>query len=303
MIIIFIFFFFFFLMIRRPPRSTLFPYTTLFRSGCGLPQSPGRCRRRRRPAVRQLDRWPRTGRLPDVRPAAHATDLRGATGRVDDPLRHRHSCSARAPCGCWRRCHRTRPPRLAGRRLAEGRPRPWRAGQSRSGPAARRLGGYATGHPERPRRGGWTARPHLQPRPRRAARNRPRAAPSSCRLRPRADSPKRSHGGGNCVTDGSRAGALLMTYGSPASLDDVPRYLTAIRGGREPSSDLVAEFTRRYRVIGGSPLIGIVMSPQYSPLLMGGYHRDVAGARASLGDREIDVEIAGPWYREPAFLG
>src|SRR6266536_6415083 len=27
--------FFFFLMIRRPPRSTLFPYTTLFRSGRG----------------------------------------------------------------------------------------------------------------------------------------------------------------------------------------------------------------------------------------------------------------------------
>src|SRR3712207_9111473 len=26
------YFFFFFLMIRRPPRSTLFPYTTLFRS-------------------------------------------------------------------------------------------------------------------------------------------------------------------------------------------------------------------------------------------------------------------------------
>src|SRR3712207_7563858 len=26
---------FFFLMIRRPPRSTLFPYTTLFRSRCG----------------------------------------------------------------------------------------------------------------------------------------------------------------------------------------------------------------------------------------------------------------------------
>src|SRR2546429_3208566 len=29
------FYFFFFLMIRRPPRSTLFPYTTLFRS-CGF---------------------------------------------------------------------------------------------------------------------------------------------------------------------------------------------------------------------------------------------------------------------------
>src|SRR6266567_8179255 len=41
------FFFFFFLMIRRPPRSTLFPYTTLFRSpvrhggeACGDRPSP-----------------------------------------------------------------------------------------------------------------------------------------------------------------------------------------------------------------------------------------------------------------------
>src|SRR5215204_7475403 len=31
-----VFFFFFFLMIRRPPRSTLFPYTTLFRSQGGV---------------------------------------------------------------------------------------------------------------------------------------------------------------------------------------------------------------------------------------------------------------------------
>src|SRR5688572_32233692 len=30
-------FYFFFLMIRRPPRSTLFPYTTLFRSNIGNP--------------------------------------------------------------------------------------------------------------------------------------------------------------------------------------------------------------------------------------------------------------------------
>src|SRR6266567_6823646 len=30
--IVILFLFFFFLMIRRPPRSTLFPYTTLFRS-------------------------------------------------------------------------------------------------------------------------------------------------------------------------------------------------------------------------------------------------------------------------------
>src|SRR5438034_4162928 len=35
--------FFFFLVIRRPPRSTLFPYTTLFRSRAG--PSAGRARR------------------------------------------------------------------------------------------------------------------------------------------------------------------------------------------------------------------------------------------------------------------
>src|SRR2546422_4236188 len=47
---------FFFLMIRRPPRSTLFPYTTLFRSraggapwGEGEARSVGRRRSRRGP--------------------------------------------------------------------------------------------------------------------------------------------------------------------------------------------------------------------------------------------------------------
>src|SRR3712207_8732480 len=35
---------FFFLMIRRPPRSTLFPYTTLFRSGRPLPRNGDRDR-------------------------------------------------------------------------------------------------------------------------------------------------------------------------------------------------------------------------------------------------------------------
>src|SRR5947199_3695204 len=45
-------------MIRRPPRSTLFPYTTLFRSHSGvrnarLPRAPGRPRGERAHALRQ----------------------------------------------------------------------------------------------------------------------------------------------------------------------------------------------------------------------------------------------------------
>src|SRR2546428_11560697 len=46
-------FFFFFLMIRRPPRSTLFPYTTLFRSRDHRPRERlvDRLRRRPRPGA------------------------------------------------------------------------------------------------------------------------------------------------------------------------------------------------------------------------------------------------------------
>ena len=153
------------------------------------------------------------------------------------------------------------------------------------------------------------------------------------------------------MTNAWPLGVLLMTYGSPASMDreDVRQYLTRVRGGREPDVELTDEFTRRYRVIGGSPLVeittaqaraledrldgnvvvraamrfseptieralaqladlgarrvvGIIMSPQYSPLLMGGYERAVAAARASLGGGAPDVEIAGAWHQEPAFL-
>src|SRR3712207_7195283 len=51
---------FFFLMIRRPPRSTLFPYTTLFRSTRGTGWSPARRRRRPPPRTRTGSRRRRT---------------------------------------------------------------------------------------------------------------------------------------------------------------------------------------------------------------------------------------------------
>jgi ferrochelatase len=145
-------------------------------------------------------------------------------------------------------------------------------------------------------------------------------------------------------------GVLLMTYGSPASLEraDVGEYLARVRGGREPDAELVDEFTRRYRVIGGSPLIeitrrqaaalsrrlgwpvdvgmrfseptierglaalasagasrvaAIILSPQYSPLLMRGYARAIDEARATIGTMAPEVEVAGAWHQEPAFVG
>ena len=146
-----------------------------------------------------------------------------------------------------------------------------------------------------------------------------------------------------------RRGVLLMTYGSPASLrrEDIRTYLARVRGGREPDPELVDEFTRRYEVIGGSPLIGItqsqaaglskalgwpvevgmrfsepsietglrtladagvtsvaaiVLSPQYSPLLMNGYARAIDDALVTLGDAAPAVRVAGAWHEEPAFV-
>lgn len=150
-----------------------------------------------------------------------------------------------------------------------------------------------------------------------------------------------------------RLGVLLMTYGSPADdLHDLPRYLAAVRGGREPSEELVTEFRRRYELIGGSPLIpitraqaaaleerlradgldvsatigmrfsaptildgllelrdlgcdrvsAIVMSPQYSELLMSGYRRAIDEAGTQLGASAPRISLAPAWHREPAFL-
>src|SRR6266568_4335284 len=67
------FFFFFFLMIRRPPRSTLFPYTTLFRSGSrhgrSRPDHRGSVRRRNaRGSFWVLQRLHLLGRLRDSAP-------------------------------------------------------------------------------------------------------------------------------------------------------------------------------------------------------------------------------------------
>src|SRR5260370_26977792 len=57
---------FFFLMIRRPPRSTLFPYTTLFRSS---PTSSAR------PALVRAMMGPRSRPEPSFRSEEHTSEL------------------------------------------------------------------------------------------------------------------------------------------------------------------------------------------------------------------------------------
>src|SRR3712207_7567448 len=67
---------FFFLMIRRPPRSTLFPYTTLFRSRTEDPPTSGR---RTGGRARSSAR----GRRPDGRTAACGSPSGNRSARLD----------------------------------------------------------------------------------------------------------------------------------------------------------------------------------------------------------------------------
>lgn len=152
----------------------------------------------------------------------------------------------------------------------------------------------------------------------------------------------------------SHIGVILMTYGSPATLDDIPLYLKNVRGGRAPDEGLITEFRRRYELIKGSPLlritceqaaalqeelnrqhpngptfhvvagmrfappfiadvvieaaasvqqlIGVIMSPQYSPIIMSGYIRTLEDAVADLQRNNLTVKLAQDWHLQPYFL-
>ena len=148
-------------------------------------------------------------------------------------------------------------------------------------------------------------------------------------------------------------GVLLMTFGSAQNAGEVPDYLRSVRGGGDPDPAVVAEFQRRYHLVGWSPLVritreqgealqrdldaesgpgryavavgmlhsapriedavralaaagvgrlvGIVLSPQYSRLIMGGYDRALAAA-AARHLPGVDVRVAGPWHTVPGFV-
>ena len=139
-------------------------------------------------------------------------------------------------------------------------------------------------------------------------------------------------------------GVVLMTYGSPCDLDDVGAYMTRVRGGRQPSAELVKEFQHRYTLIGMSPLVaitlrqaagmqallgdgfqvtagmrfseptiaqavesllaggaqrilGLILSPQYSPILMAGYQEAIKAAAGETPTRTVEA-----WHLNPAFI-
>ncbi len=156
------------------------------------------------------------------------------------------------------------------------------------------------------------------------------------------------------TTTQQHVSVMLMTYGSPATLDDIPTYIKNVYGGREPDAEVITEFRRRYALIGGSPLlritreqaealqeelnsestdgttytvdagmrfsppfiadltpelaanaqklVGIIMSPQYSPIIMRGYINTLEKAVTDLHRDDLKLAISRDWHMQPYFL-
>jgi ferrochelatase len=136
-------------------------------------------------------------------------------------------------------------------------------------------------------------------------------------------------------------------------LDEVPQYLKNVYGGKDAPQATIKEFQRRYKIIGGSPLvkitqqqastleeelnkkktkntyivaagmrfshpfieevvtkkaedadaiIGIIMSPQYSPIIMNGYIKALDAAVAKLIRKPLVFKTATDWHLQPFFI-
>jgi protoporphyrin/coproporphyrin ferrochelatase len=84
-------------------------------------------------------------------------------------------------------------------------------------------------------------------------------------------------------------GVLVMAYGTPATPDDIEGYYTHVRRGRPPTSELLADLTRRYEAIGGT-----------SPLLER-TREQAEGIGAALGDGfqvELGMKHAPPFIED-----
>lgn len=145
-----------------------------------------------------------------------------------------------------------------------------------------------------------------------------------------------------------------MTYGTVKKLSEVPAYLKNVYGGRDADPENIAEFKRRYKLIGMSPIIeiteaqaagvekvlnkeyknkldftvragmrfskpfiddvvtdlakdvdhivGIIMSPQYSPIIMKGYFKELQEAVKKQMKKGLTVSIAEDWHLQPYFI-
>src|SRR2546430_7210682 len=82
-------------MIRRPPRSTLFPYTTLFRSGCAGARLAGTVRRRLASSLRIIVGLSHPRR--ECRSEEHTSELQSQSNLVCRLLLEKKKTQTSAP--------------------------------------------------------------------------------------------------------------------------------------------------------------------------------------------------------------
>ncbi|MBP6469159.1 MAG: ferrochelatase [Chloroflexi bacterium] len=109
-------------------------------------------------------------------------------------------------------------------------------------------------------------------------------------------------------------GVLIMAYGGPNSLDEIPGYLADIRNGRVTTPAVLKEISRNYRLIGGkSPLLEIStrqvtavrarLDPDRFKVYMGMRHwspwiEDVVGQMIDDGITQAIALVLAPHYSQ-----
>lgn len=87
---------------------------------------------------------------------------------------------------------------------------------------------------------------------------------------------------------------------SEKSGDAAKKYI--VRAGMRHSAPKIADAIGECRAAGATRLVGIVLSPQFSLVIMEGYRRAFSNAAKEQGFAEGAATIAGPWSTEPHFI-
>src|SRR2546425_3898360 len=250
-------------MIRRPPRSTLFPYTTLFRSPHSSPASRGTARRRSSACRTRRSRAATTGCL--------------ARARGTPP-----SCRRRwrSHCAAPRARSRLPPSRMPPRRgspaiAAWPSPVPLRAARRPTDPAAPRSGLPARVSSARGAQRAARARCRAR-RPVALGSATEKGARESCF--PEADGDTRPRSGAR-----PREGGGAWATNLPSAADSYNRGLTQLECQLHPNAD------RATRCVEAPCAEKIVVKRIERPLLLGERKHLVAVAEAALDARERDA--------------
>lgn len=75
-----------------------------------------------------------------------------------------------------------------------------------------------------------------------------------------------------------------------------------VRAAMRHSAPFIADAVAECRAAGAKKLVGVILSPQYSSFIMGGYRTEFEKAATRHGFLEKDITVAQPWGAEEHFI-